>query len=62
MIATIAITAAVFLFFAVALGISSLAGRKPIAGSCGGLGAELCVACSPEEKARCRRMPPRAER
>ena len=55
MLVTIAITAASFLLFVLALGLSTLAGRKPLAGSCGGLGAELCVVCSPEEKAECRK-------
>ena len=53
MFVTVAVTVGLFAFFASALGLSLFFGRKPIAGSCGGLGAELCVVCSPEEKARC---------
>jgi hypothetical protein len=55
MLVTLAITISLFAFFAAALGLSLFFGRKPIAGSCGGLGAELCVVCSPEQKAECTR-------
>jgi hypothetical protein len=55
MLVTLAVTVSLFAFFAAALGLSLFFGRKPIAGSCGGLGAELCVVCSPEQKAECTR-------
>jgi hypothetical protein len=55
MLVTLAVTVSLFAFFAAALGLSLFFGRKPIAGSCGGLGAELCVVCSPEQKAKCTR-------
>ncbi|MFZ5628809.1 MAG: hypothetical protein ACOY5B_06745 [Spirochaetota bacterium] len=57
MLVTVAVTVSLFAFFAAALGLSLFFGRKPIAGSCGGLGAELCVVCSPEQKAECTRRP-----
>jgi hypothetical protein len=55
MLVTLAIIIILFAFFAAALGLSLFFGRKPIAGSCGGLGAELCVICSLEQKAECTR-------
>jgi len=46
-------TILVFLFFALALGLAQLAGRRAIQGSCGGLGVAGCGVCTPEQKTHC---------
>lgn len=56
--ATLLVTLAVMLFVAFALSISVIAGRKPISGSCGGVGKALgdpnytCPLCGGDE-AKC---------
>jgi hypothetical protein len=56
--ATLLVTLAVMLFVALALSISVIAGRKPITGSCGGVGKALgdpnyvCELCGGDE-AKC---------
>lgn len=56
--ATLLVTLAVMLFVALALSIGVLAGRKPISGSCGGVGKALgdpnytCPLCGGDE-AKC---------
>lgn len=53
MISAILVSLGFFGLFAVALGLASLMGGKPIQGSCGGLGQKNCF-CSPEERIACR--------
>jgi uncharacterized protein len=56
--ATLLVTLVVMLFVALALSISVLAGRKPVTGSCGGVGKALgepdyvCQICGGDE-AKC---------